>query len=251
MEFQKSVEAGHARPAIVSCRAALAILALATMPALPQQTRRYNVLHDHLRKACSGVLTLDEHGLSFQGAALKKGKTPHAWTWTYPDIQQLTVAPDEIRVLTYKDNLWKLGADREYRFKAAAGRPLGEAHDFLKGRLDQRLVSELADSDVKALWQMPVKLLGRFRGSEGTLIVGEDRIVYRAGKEDESRTWRYADIDNISTSGPFQLTVTTFERSRSNYGSRKGFNFQLKERLEETSYNELWRRLNSRKGTIR
>ncbi len=225
-------------------------MGLAAMPALAQQTLRYEVVHDHLRKGCLGTLTIDESGVSFQGAERKKGKAPHAWSWTYPDIQQLTIAPGEVRVLTYKDNAWKLGADREYRFKASAGRPFGEAYDFLKGRLDQRLVSELADGGLKMLWQSPVKLLGRFRGSEGTLIVGEDRIVYRSGKEEESRTWRYADIDNISTSGPFQLTVTTFERSRSNYGSRKGFNFQLKERLEEAKYNELWRRLNSRKGTL-
>jgi hypothetical protein len=82
------------------------------------------------------------------------------------------------------------------------------------------------------------------------LIVGEDRIVFRSDRKGESRTWRYADIDNISTTGPFQLTVTTFERSRANYGNRKGFNFQLKEQLEETRYNELWRQLNRRKGTI-
>lgn len=217
----------------------LTIVALAAIPALAQQPLRYTVLHDHLRKSCSGTLTIDERGVSFQG------KAPHAWSWAYRDIQQLTIAPDEIRVLTYKDNLWKLGADREYRFKAAAGRPFGEAHDLLKGRLDQRLVSEMADGDVKALWQIPVKLLGRFRGSEGTLIVGDDRIVYRSGEEEESRTWRYADIDNISTSGPFQFTVTTL------LGNRRSFNFQLKERLEEERYNDLWRRLNSRKGIIR
>lgn len=226
------------------------ILGLAAVPAIAQQALRYEVRHEHLRKGCSGTLTIDERGVSFQGAETRKGKTPHAWSWNYPDIQQLTIAAGEIRVLTYKDNAWKLGADREYRFKAAAGGPFGEAYEFLKGRLDQRLVSELADVDVKPLWRIPVKLLGRIRGSEGMLIVGDDRIVFRSDRNGQSRTWRYIDIDNISTTGPFELTVTTFERSRSNYGSRKGFNFQLKERLEEERYNELWRQLNRRKGTI-
>lgn len=228
MEFQK------ARIVIV--------LGLLAVPVMAQQALRYEVRHEHLRKSCSGTLTIDERGVSFRGS-----KTQHAWNWNYPDIQQLTVTPGAIRVLTYKDNAWKLGADREYRFKAAAGGSFAEAYEFLKGRLDQRLVSELADADVKPLWQVPVKLLGRIQGSEGMLIVSDDRIAFRSDRKGQSRIWRYIDIDNISASGPFQLTVTTFERSRAEYGSRKGFNFQLKERLEEERYNELWRRLNRRK----
>jgi hypothetical protein len=32
------------------------------------------------------------------------------------------------------------------------------------------------------------------------------------------------------------------------YGSRKGFEFELKQRLEEARYNDLWLRLNQSKG---
>ena len=80
------------------------------------------------------------------------------------------------------------------------------------------------------------------------LRVGIDAIVYSSEKRDESRTWRYEDIDNISSSGPFQLTVTTFERARTHYGNLKGFNFELKQRLEEEHFNDLWLRLNQSKG---
>jgi len=80
------------------------------------------------------------------------------------------------------------------------------------------------------------------------LQVGSEAIVYKSEKEGESRTWRYEDIENVSSSGPFQLTVTTFERAKSHYGDRKGFNFQLKQRLDEDRYNDLWLRLNQSKG---
>lgn len=93
-----------------------------------------------------------------------------------------------------------------------------------------------------------MKRLGRIRGSEGALLVGADRIVYRTSRQGDSRTWRYSDIENISTSGPFQLTITTFERDKFHYGNYKGFNFQLKEALDEARYDELWRRLNQSKG---
>jgi len=78
--------------------------------------------------------------------------------------------------------------------------------------------------------------------------VGSTAIVYKSEKNGESRTWRYEDIENISSSGPFQLTLTTFERAKSHYGSLKGFNFELKRRLDEARYNDLWLRLNQSKG---
>ena len=220
---------------------ALVLLAVTVAPALALD---FPVRHEHLRKGCAGTLTIDERGVSFRGP--KK----HAWTWTYQDIQQLRIAPGEIRVLTYQDNAWKLGADFAYRFQARSGQPFTEAYELLKSPLDQRFVAALADDDVKPLWEIPVKHLGRIRGSEGLLLVGEDRIVYRCGRNGEPRTWRYNDIDSISTSGPFQLTLTTFERARSHYGSLKAFNFQLKQPLEEARYDDLWRRLNRKKGTI-
>jgi hypothetical protein len=55
------------------------------------------------------------------------------------------------------------------------------------------------------------------------------------------------DIDNVSSSGPFDLTITTFERAKLSYGDRKAFNFQLKQRIDERQYEALWRRLNQSK----
>jgi hypothetical protein len=109
-------------------------------------------------------------------------------------------------------------------------------------------VAVIADSPTSKLWEIPVKHLHRFGGDEGVLLVGTDEIVYKSAKAEDSRSWRYQDIDNISTSGPFQLTITSFERARMHYGSRKGFEFQLKHRLEEAQYDDLWLRLNKSKG---
>jgi hypothetical protein len=92
--------------------------------------------------------------------------------------------------------------------------------------------------------------LGRITGSEGTLSFGADAVTYSTAAQDDSRTWRYSDIDNISSSGPFQLTVTTFERDKYTFGDRKGFNFELKERLSEAVYNQIWMQLQRKNGTI-
>ena len=215
---------------------------------IPQQNFKYDVRHQHLRKGCTGTLLVNERGVSYQEISKKKKKHLHAWEWSYQDIQQLEVSPRELRVLTYKDNPWKLGADREYGFRVLGERRLLEVYALLKDRLDQRLVAALADPGLIPLWQIPAKHLGRISGSEGLLIVGRDRIIYSTARPGDSRTWRYKDIENISTSGPFQLTLTTYERAKSHYGSLKGFNFQLKAPLSEDRYNDLWRRLNQNKG---
>ncbi len=197
-----------------------------------------------------GTLTVSDSGISFEetGRGAKKPKHPKLWHWAYPDIEQLKISPKLLTVLTYKDNAWKFGADRQYDFDLVSEGTFTDAYDLLKNRLDQRLVAEIPDKAATPLWEIPVKHLLRFGGDQGVLQVAADAIVYKSQKDGESRTWRYEDIENISSSGPFQLTVTTFERAKTHYGDRKGFNFQLKERLDEKKYNALWRRLNQEKG---
>ena len=231
-------------------------LALLTSAGFAQTDFRYEAWHahsrpPHIRKAGGlGTLTINDAGVSFQ-EIYKDGKAPthpHAWHWDYQDIQQLKIAPKSLTVLTYKDNKWKLGADREYDFDLVSEKDFEQAYNVLKTRLDQRFVAVVPDNVARLLWEIPVKHLKRLSGDEGVLQVGADEIVYRSGTKDQTRTWRYQDIDNVSSSGPFQLTITTFERAKLDYGSRKAFNFELKQRLEDDRFNDLWLRLNQTKG---
>jgi hypothetical protein len=232
------------------------LIALFVSPALfAQQSFEYKVRHGHsrpphIRKAGNfGALVIDATGVSFQETYNdKQPKHQHAWRWKYDEIQQLKLEPHSLTVLTYKDTWWKVGADRQYEFDLDSEKTFEDAFSFLKSRLDQRFVAALAAGPATSLWEIPAKHLVRFGGDEGVLQVGANEIAYRSGKKGESRTWRYEDIDNVSSSGPFQLTITTFERSKLDYGSLKQFNFQLKQRLEESRYNDLWLRLNQSKG---
>jgi AcrB/AcrD/AcrF family protein len=201
---------------------------------------RFEVRQEHLRKGCYGVMTVDDQGVYFHG---QKG---HAWAWKYQDIQELKLGPARIHLTTYWDNKFKLSADRKYEF---TGKMPAELYRLGKERLDQRFVAEMADEAEKPVWQVPAKHLGRISGSEGVLEIGADRIVYASGSKGESRAWRFRDIGNISSSGPIQLTITTFERAKFHYGDRKDFNFQLKETLSEARYNELWRKLEDQRRT--
>jgi hypothetical protein len=215
------------------------------MPALISAAE-FKARHDHIRGGCTGTLTIDEGGVTYHEISAHKRKHPHDRTWNYSDIQQLELSAKRIRVLTYIDSRWRLGAAREYSFTARNSSDFSTAYALLKDRLDQRFIAELADAGIQPKWEIPVKHLGRVGGSQGLLIVGETSIVYQTGRKGEARTWRYGDIDNISSSGPFDFTLTTFERAKSHYGNRKDFNFQLKEPLDGRKYDDLWRRLNLR-----
>ena len=206
------------------------LLILAAAGVAGAQEIKFQVRHEHLRKGCTGTMTVDNRGISFHGPK------EHGWHWEYRDIQELKLAPDRIHLLSYWDNRKLLGADREFTF---IGKIPNQLYALWKDRLDRRFVAEVADPAVKPLWEIAVKHLGRITGSEGTLEFGEDRIVYRTDRRDDSRTWRLTDIENISTAGPFDLTINTPEKT---------FRFQLKQVLSQARYNDLWRKLNDTKG---
>jgi hypothetical protein len=229
--------------------ACIAILsAVLTAAPLAAESFEFSVRHDHWRGKGAGALRIDDNGVSYREIGKKNKPNAHAWTWAWDDIQEIELAPGRLRLVTYQDSKWRLGVDREYQFTASPHSPFDVAYPMLRDRLGRRFVAALADENGKPLWELPVKRLGRMYGSHGTLIVGKDRIVYRTDKKGESRTWRYSDIDNVSSSGPFELTLTTFERAKFDYGSLRSFQFQLKRPLDENRYNELWRRLNEEKG---
>lgn len=219
--------------ALRSEKAVGVILALALAPALAAQPFELKARHDHWWKSCSGAVRIDGAGISYSG------KPGHEWTWKWQDVQRFELSPARLLVVTYMDNRWELGRDREYRFDLSPGQAVGAVYAFLRGRLDQRFVPRFADPDVQPLWEIPAKRLARIRGSEGTLLAGEDRIVYRSAAPEQSMTWRYADIVSISSSGPFALTLTTLEAE---------YNFQLKQPLDEARFDALWRRINRTGG---
>jgi hypothetical protein len=226
------------------------------LAALCARSAQFPVRHEHLRKGCAGVMTVDEEGVRFTGA--QNGTKTHAWVWKYQDIQELTLGAGSIHILTYKDRRLGLGAGREYDFTGQL--PVESLYGLLNNRMDQRFIAAVVPEaglpDSAPGWSLPVKHLGRITlklkttGSEGTLVFGPDKITYSTATRDDSRAWRYSDIDSISSSGPFELTITTFERAGSHYGDRRGFNFQLKQPIAEARYNELWLQIERKNGRI-
>lgn len=190
--------------------------------ALAARAQTFSVRHRHTRNGAPGVLRITETGIDFEEAK-------HSRHWEFQDIQRLTLGPGVLRILTYEDRL--LRRDREFVFDQLPKDLAGQWFPVFRATLDRRFVAALADDIPAPLWSIPVR--------RGELLVASDEVVYRTDLPEQSRTWRIADIDSVSSAGPFDLTVTTLERE---------FVFQLKRELLETEYNQLWHAVNRARG---
>lgn len=193
-----------------------------------------------------GALRVGPDEISFAESS-KKGKTDSR-IWRYEEIQQLTVSPAELRILTYEDSKWKLGRDREYVLDRLPKELAEQTYHLLNGKLDQRFVAAIPNPEATTGWKARAKLDQGLSGTLGTLLISRDEVVFDAGERGGSRSWRLIDIENISRMGPLDFTLTTSEKSGWFRGGVRQFHFQLQEPLPEDRFYTLWRRLNQSKG---
>jgi hypothetical protein len=239
MAFRTKTKTGASAGACGILLAALLIHALLIEPQAFAQQGVWRVRHRHLRNGMAGTLRVTADTIAFDERDKKGRPTAHSRQWKYEDIQQLTLGTKTLRILTYEDQRWEPGRDREFVFD---GLPAGlgtQLYAAWRDRLDARFVAALADDQTHPEWELPVKLVHGRNGSQGILRFGADRIVYKTAEGEESRTWRIRDLENVSTSGPFDLTITAHEGE---------FRFQLKEALAEDRYNRLWRQISRANG---
>jgi hypothetical protein len=224
---------------------AFLILSMGLATSALAQPVSYEVRHKHARRGAVGLLRITDSGIALEESGKER---KHARQWSYPDIEQLTLRDDSLSILTYEDVRWQLGRDRVYDFDRLPEGASASLYRIFRERLDQRFVAALADTEVKPLWQTGAKLLRGRSGSQGVLLVGANQIVFQSSDRGVSRTWRLMDIDMVSSSGPFDLAITTMERTNWHRGSPTELRFQLKEGLAENHYQQLWRMVNQTKG---
>ncbi|MBI4905745.1 MAG: hypothetical protein HY820_19080 [Acidobacteria bacterium] len=222
------------------------VMALA-LPAFAQTEFSYDVQHvspvkKMTRRAKLGQLRISDKEIVFTEVVKKGKRKPVEWRWPLQEIQQLTVSDEQITVLTWQDSKWKLGADREYSFR---GKGFEKAYLLLRARMDDRLVGALPGPARPDVWELRVKhLAGLNRGTEGVLRIAGGEISYSTAAKAASRTWRFSDVENISSSGPYELTLSTYERSKTHYNGYKAYHFELKDRLDEARFQSVWLALN-------
>jgi hypothetical protein len=207
------------------------------------------VRHDHLWGSCNGTLILNEGGLRFETDHQKDART-----WAYADIKEFQVGADHfLKLYTYEDRSnWRLGADRVFDFRWSDETISAEqVYEFVRSRSQRPVGASFAPDEAgEVRFDLPAKHLGITKGNQGRLLFAAERVAFRSDSEAGSRTWRYGDLESISSAGPYDITLTTYEQQRFHYASRRVYNFQLKEPLPRQGYDSLWRFVNERKGQL-
>lgn len=225
------------------------VCVLAGAAGLCAETLRFDVRHVSTsrrmmgKKTRLGALEFGETGFTFEETG--KSKKPLRLNVPYREVQQLTLTPRSVNIRLYEDSsVWKLGADKVFTFDRPRPSDFTALDAVLRPLLEQRLASAVPHKPTEApLWELPVKHHRGIEGSQGMLRAGKDWISYSTEAEGDSRYWRFEDIENIASTSPYELLITTYERSRYHHGGFRSFRFQLKERLNDDRYQQLWKSL--------
>jgi hypothetical protein len=217
----------------------LLLLGLSSTLILAEDTR-FQVKHDHGLRSCRGELVFRDDGVEYLTSHKEDARI-----WNYINIQQLGLKSDKkISVVTYEDRKLQFGKDKIFNFELAEGSIPPAFVSGLQTRLTKPLVSAVIPESSPARYQLPVKHQHALGGCQGSLEVGEHEVVYRTSHSSDSRIWRYKNLSSIGSTGPFQLRLSTMERTQGEHSAEKNFIFDLKRRLDPEIYDFLWGKIN-------
>lgn len=204
------------------------------------------VRHDHAVGSCEGTLVLENQGVRYETT-----DSEDARVWSYADIKQFQIEPpSRIKVYTYEDRKWRLGADKVFQFDWEDEKVTPEqVYEYLKHRTPLPIAAWLRPSETgRVRFEFPVKHLGNWRGRQGRLLFTDEAVILESAEPGASRVWRYEDLEGVASGGVYDLSLATYEQQRFQYGSRRVYNFQLKQPMPRETYDELWRFVNGKKG---
>ncbi len=184
-----------------------------------------------------GELNIGEQAIEFRAA----GKERNSRTWSYTDIQSLDrVSPKELVILTYEDQKWEFGRDREFRFLLTEGE-IGDAlFATLQARLGKPSTDRVVPEVVAPVYATPVKHLHTFGGCEGRLLFTANTAVYKTPDRLDAREWRLdRDVESVWSSDPYHLEIHVFENNRREFSHTRVYSFLLKEPLDGAFYRGL------------
>jgi hypothetical protein len=204
------------------------------------QSFEFSVEHQHTLRDCRGTLTIKADRIEYQTVHQEDARI-----WPYKEIRQIkVVSPTQLEITGYEDQKRLLGRDRVFKFKLLDGQISPEISAlFVEKTTYPVATSVMPETSGSPKFELAVKHLHTFGGCEGRLRIYADRMVYQsADKTENSRYWRWSDMQSISRSGAYQFSVSSFEQQFG--GPTKTFNFELKERMDEAVYDYLWEKMN-------
>ncbi|SRR5712691_4475475 len=182
--------------------------------------------HRLLRKAVHGTLLVDDDGVEFRSAKFHE-------RWAYVDIHSFELSAKELTLNSYQNRRWHEPGERNFHFSWTDPMPPNVAAQ-LADRVGRPVLNGVPVANAAALAEIPAHHRMWSGGSNGTLRLKDDGIDYVTENGQDSRTWRWVDIQTIANPDPYELRVT---------GYREIVDFDLKQPLSRAVFEQIWDRL--------
>lgn len=202
---------------------ALAADAASGVPGTWQTSARW---HRSFAKAVPGTLVLDAEGIEFRSARFTE-------RWPYGEIHTFDLTAQELALWTYQRRPWHEPGERPFRFTLDQPLPADLAAN-LRERVERPVRDEVPPATAHAIAEIPAHHRTWAGGSNGMLRFKDDGIDYVSYTGQDSRSWRWADIETLANPDPFELRIT---------GYREIVEFDLKQRLPRGVFESLWDKL--------
>ena len=184
-----------------------------------------------------GELRITDERIEF----VQPGKPEKGWQVSYPDVQHLDrVSRTELVILTYEDQRWKFGRDRQFRFALTSGELSDELFETIRQRLNKPATDRVVPEVSQAAYLLPAKHLHTLGGCEGRLVFTPNTIYFQTDHAEDARSWKLAsEVQSAWSAHPYHLEIHVYENNRREFSQTRIFNFALKEPLDPAFYRSL------------
>lgn len=168
-----------------------------------------------------GTLVINETGIQFRSAG---GRDQH---WAFEDVQTAFLAPHRLELDTYLNRSWHRPGTQHYKFDLTNALP-PEVAEAVATRIARPVQNADPDPAAPAIAVIPVRHRALTGGTNGVLRFRNGGIDYVTNSKDDSRSWRWADLQTLSDPGPYHLFI---------FGYRDTYTFDLKAPLSRALFN--------------
>ena len=195
-----------------------------------------------------GEIVISAEGIAFRAAEEKNSRR-----WAYSDIQYFDrVSEREFVVLSYEDEKWKLGRDRQFRFVVTSGKLTDALFASISRWLGRPVTDRVFRNSAETDYQLPVKHLHSFGGCEGRLVFTPETVSYSSEHVKDARVWRLdRDVESVWSSSPYHLELHVYDNNRREFSRTRVYKFDLKRPLDPSRYRDLKLRLYDLAGSPR
>ena len=169
-----------------------------------------------------GDVTIGRDGIEFRPAKGQTIKLP------YLEVQTFHLSPHGLSIETYQNRKMRLPGIERLRFDVTEAVPPEIAAEL--AREVQRPSQNAVPDPIARGIVIHVHHRSLTGGTNGILRFRDGGIDYLTDAPDDSRSWRWADLQTLSTPDPYHLLV---------FGYHDTYSFDLKERLSQSLYYRL------------